>query len=371
MADGAATQLQHFTCPSLLGDYRGTRMMAMRGKVTVQEIADLAGVSKFAVSRALSGKSGVSAQTREMILRAAGQLGYFKNEPKSFTNELNEYSGKKVSGTVVVLFPNIRYQNNESVYWGPVFDGISARLNQRGMDILTLTEPSSDHVFSLLNPDAIQGIITVGTISTAILLDINRLNIPVVMVDHQDPAFHCDTVFTDNFTCMKELVTKLVSKGYKDFQFVGDIGDAQSFYERWLAFKSTLEQFGISYQPIAELIGPPVREVHVVMADIAEKQLPEVLVCANDINAAVTIETLQKRGIMIPERCAVTGFDNTFDTLPILATVNVNKELLGMRAVDQMLWRIANKESSVEKKLIYGDIIMREQHSFQLTGSTQ
>ncbi|WP_231638656.1 LacI family DNA-binding transcriptional regulator [Paenibacillus sp. JCM 10914] len=55
----------------------------MKTKVTIQEIADFTGVSKFAVSRALSGKSGVSPQTRDMILKAAGQLGYFRDQPEA------------------------------------------------------------------------------------------------------------------------------------------------------------------------------------------------------------------------------------------------------------------------------------------------
>lgn len=50
----------------------------MRRKVTIQSIADYTGLSKFAVSRGLSGKSGVSPHTRELILRAAGQLGYLR-----------------------------------------------------------------------------------------------------------------------------------------------------------------------------------------------------------------------------------------------------------------------------------------------------
>jgi LacI family transcriptional regulator len=335
----------------------------MRGKVTMQEISDLAGVSKFAVSRALSGKSGVSADTRELILRAAGQLGYFKNEMKSFSNDLQEYNVQQVSGTILVLFPNVRLQNQESLYWGPVFEGISTRLNQKGMDILTLTELSPDRMFSLLNPSAIQGVITVGAISTAILLDMNRLHIPVVIVDHQDPAFQCDTVFTDNFSNMKHLTTKLVSKGYKKFQFVGNIGGSQSFFERWLSFRATLEQFGIAHQQMSNLIGPPANEIHDLMDGISEEEIPEVFVCANDVIAQFTIEAMQKRGIPVPDRCAVTGFDNTNETAPILATVNVKKELLGMRAVDQMLWRILNKESSFEKKLICGDVIIREHYS--------
>lgn len=50
-----------------------------------------------------------------------------------------------------------------------------------------------------------------------------------------------------------------------------------------------------------------------------------------------------------------------FQVLGITITsVNVNKELLGMRAVDKMLWRIANRDSNTEKTLIYAEIMMRE-----------
>ncbi|SFF28829.1 LacI family transcriptional regulator [Paenibacillus catalpae] len=337
----------------------------MRGKVTIQEIADMAGVSKFAVSRALTGKAGVSAATREMIYKVAGQLGYFKNnEPKRFAGEMQEHVDRKRSGTIVILFPNIRYQNKESVYWGPVFDGISARLNQQGIDIMTLTEPSHDHVFALVKPEAIQGVITVGSISTPILLDIGRLNIPVVMVDHIDPAFPCDTVFTDNYSCMQNLMTKLVSKGYRKFQFVGNISDAQSYFERWLAFRTTLESYGISLNQDPLLIGPDGNDMYKLFPQLELKELPEVFVCSNDTTAQYLVDELDKRNISVPGDCAVTGFDNTCDTHPILGTVNVNKELLGMRAVDQMLWRIANPESAAEKKLIQGDPIIREQYAY-------
>ncbi|MCL6458645.1 MAG: LacI family DNA-binding transcriptional regulator [Gorillibacterium sp.] len=333
----------------------------MRGKVTIQQIADLVGVSKFAVSRALAGKSGVSLRTKEMILKAAGQLGYFKEQSNTPTPELYDFESQSLSGTILVLFPNIRYQNRESLYWGPVFDGISARLNQKGLDILTLTEPSGDRIFTLLNPKAIVGIVSVGTISSSILLEIKRLDIPVVMVDHLDPVVHCDTVFTDNVSCMKELVTKLISRGNKSFQFVGNIKDAQSYYERWFGFRSALDEFGLEHKQIPSLITDAIDSIEVTLPDAIQKHgLPEVLVCANDSIAEYAISVLKDHGYDIPGRCAVTGFDNTNDKLPILATVNVNKGLLGMRAVDQLLRRILNRSGSYEKLLLHGDVIIRE-----------
>jgi len=329
----------------------------MREKVTIQQIADFAGVSKFAVSRALAGKSGVSEGTKERILKAAGQLGYFRTRAIGGAEGLQDPDSVKISGTIVVLFPNIRYQNRESNYWGPVFDGISARLNQKSMDILTLTEPSSDRVFTLLNPDAILGIVTVGTISTQILLEIKRLDIPVVMVDHYDPAIQCDTIFTDNFICMKELMTKLVSRGYKKFQFVGDVGYAHSFYERWIAFKAILEQYQLSYEPIKPLMGEDDGMLSGIVQSLPDSELPDVFVCANDFIADNVKAGLLAKGVPVPERCAVTGFDNTS---PGITTVSVNKELLGMRAVDKLLWRCANRSSNVERLLVQGDVLMRE-----------
>jgi len=332
----------------------------MRGKVTIQQIADLAGVSKFAVSRALSNKSGVSIQTKEMILKAAGQLGYFNQRPNYNPGEPVDEDNVMEAGTIVILFPNIRFQNHDSVYWGPIFDGISSRLNQKGLDIITLTEPSGEKVFSLLNPNAIQGIITLGLISTQILLEIKRLSIPVVMVDHIDPAYHCDSVFVDNFACMRDLMVQLISKGYKEFQFVGSIAYSPSFYERWLAYRSVLEEFQIENNQHPRLIGAEAGDqLYKVVADVADEFLPEVYVCANDFNALATIQILKEKGIPVPGKCMVTGYDNTYahEIDPPFMTVDVNKELLGKRAVDKLLWRIANRSSNIEKTLIYGEVI--------------
>lgn len=336
----------------------------MRRKVTIQSIADFTGLSKFAVSRGLSGKSGVSVQTREVILRAAGQLGYFKDSQPapaaSAPIELMDIDARKWSGTILVLFPNVRYQNTDSLYWGPIFNGISVRLNQKGINILTLTEPNNDSMFSLLNPEAIMGIITVGSISTSVLLDIKRLGIPVMMVDHFDPSFHCDSIFTDNLSSMREIMNSVIAKGYRRFQFLGNIRDAQSFYERFLGFRSALEDHDIELKQIPSLMGPEIENFHDTFKDaVSEHGLPEVFVCANDIFALFALDSLKLMGMAAQGNLVFTGFDNTHPQIPFAATVNVNKELLGKRAVDQILWRILNPSTSYEKTLIQAEVIIR------------
>lgn len=336
----------------------------MGKKVTMQQIADAAGVSKFAVSRALTGKPGVSEQTREMIMRTAAQLGYFKAEPKrsSLGGEPERDAKGEQGGTVLILFPNIRSQNRSSLYWGPVFDGISARLNELGMDILTLTEPSSERMFSVLNPEAISGVITVGSISTSMLLEVYRLQIPLVMVDHEEPAIHADSIFTDNMKCMRELVLILIGTGYKRFQFAGKLPDAASFRERWLGYRSMLEEMQIKEEQRAELLGPDHGHIQAAIDEMPPEELPEVFVCDNDLTASIVLGALRKKGVPVPERCAVTGFDDTRTDEPIVATVRVDKENLGKRSVDQLLWRMENPDVPAERKLIYSELVVRKEY---------
>ncbi|MCM3782800.1 LacI family DNA-binding transcriptional regulator [Neobacillus mesonae] len=341
----------------------------MRKKVTIQQIASKAGVSKFSVSRTLSGKAGVSERTRELILHAAEQLGYY-NQTSSAPADNN--SGKNKSddsprearpkGTILVLFPNVRFQNYDSAYWGPILDGVTTRLNEYSLDILTVTEPTYDNLFSLLNPDAIIGAITIGAVSTMSLYDLHRLEIPVIMVDHLDSTISCDTIFTDNQSSMRELMNLLISKGFKKFQFVGNKSEAYSFFERWTVYKMTLEQFGLSIDQNDELLKASLEDMEQALT-VLRANLPEVFICVNDATAMDLIEALKRQGILIPDQCLVTGFDHINDQFPITVTVHVNKEILGTRAVDQMLWRFANPNAPMEKKQIAAEVMVREQIS--------
>ncbi|WP_068618150.1 LacI family DNA-binding transcriptional regulator [Paenibacillus tuaregi] len=334
----------------------------MKSKVTVQEIADFVGVSKFAVSRALAGKSGVSDKTRETILKAANELGYFKQESKRGRQEHRVEQERRWKGNIIVLFPNIRYQNRDSLYWGPIFDGVSARLNEQEIDIITLTEPSTEDIFTLINPEAVSGIITVGSVSSSILAEIDRLSIPVVMIDHMDPVLKCDMVFTDNFMTMTEMMTYLVSKEYKSFQFVGNPSYAPSFRERWTAYRAFLSEKGLEDSQVQGLISPARDEVSRTIMEMNPRDLPEVFVCANDKMASFAVEALTAKGIKIPERCVVTGFDHINVELPLLATAHVNKERLGIRAVDQILWRVEHPDFAYERKMVSADLIVNEEY---------
>src|SRR5262249_48960146 len=91
---------------------------AKMSRVTLQEIADHLGISKFAVSRALTGKAGVSEDTRRSVLSAAEQFGYIARRHRA------------VSQSIEVIFHDRTVANRE--LWIDVQHGIEMEATRFG-----------------------------------------------------------------------------------------------------------------------------------------------------------------------------------------------------------------------------------------------
>lgn len=350
----------------------------MSKKVTMQQIADYLSVSKFVVSKALSGKGGVSEQTKERVIQAASQLGYFTQKNAYVKSMKLEQLPKAQAGnkqSVIVLMPNIRFQTKDSLYWGRILDGISSRLEEDGLGMVILSEQSVDHFLHLLNPSGILGLIGVGEISTPLLLEVHRIGLPMVLVDHEDPLIPTDTVFVNNYDSMNRLAKYLIGSGHKQLQFIGDIRFSRSFYDRWTGFRSALEENGLSVgakdDMMLALDGLESEYFQEQIRSWAARRkkagtLPTAFLCANDSIAGSAIRALTELDIAVPDEVSVTGFDNIEDAYqlqPTLTTVHVPKEMLGKRAVDKLLIRIASLQDPVEKILIAGELLYRESTS--------
>jgi len=347
----------------------------MNNKISMQRIADHVGVSKFAVSKALSGKPGVSPQTRDKIIQAATQLGYFtqkrirKSSARPGATSIQQRTGS--NSTVVVLIPNVRDQNRQSVYWGRIIDGISLSLLQRNLGMMIVTEQAVDSLTPLMNPDSVLGLIGVGMISGQLLLEVRNRGIPFVLVDHEDPLIPTDTIFMNNYECERRMVHYLLGIGHRWLQFAGNLRFSRSFHDRWLGYRSMLEEYrvpldqderlldieGVDHAEILNSLGPIVRDL------AHRKSMPSAIVCANDAIAINLITILTSLGFDVPGQVSVAGFDDIDDaqlSVPALSTVNVNKEAMGRRAVETLLRRIDQAAEPNEKILLEGALVLRE-----------
>ncbi|MEK4512175.1 MULTISPECIES: LacI family DNA-binding transcriptional regulator [Paenibacillus] len=344
-------------------------------KITMQQIADHLGVSKFVVSKALSGKGGVNETTKERVIQAASQLGYFTQKSgyvKNIVPTSIPLSTDPNQGTVLVLMPNIRFQNKDSLYWGKVLEGISRELELRSLGMIIVSEPRGDHFLQAINPEGILGMVGVGQIETSLLLEAHRTGFPMVLVDHEDYLIPSDTIFANNPDGIARIVNHLIGLGHRDLHFLGNASFSRSFRDRWIGFRSTLEDNGLKPQEdhddMLMLEGIETgqfqeRFIEWAQRRIDSKTLPTALVCANDLIAITVTTVLNSLGLTVPDDISVTGFDNIDDSLrsqPALTTVNVPKEQMGQRAVRMLMDRLSNPGMAQEKILIAVDVVHRD-----------
>ncbi|MGG4552676.1 LacI family DNA-binding transcriptional regulator [Paenibacillus humicus] len=349
-------------------------------KVTMQQIADHLGVSKFVVSKALSGKGGVNEMTKERVIQAASQLGYF-NQKNGYVKNVRPTMGTAVippgKQSVLVLMPNIRSQNKESLYWGKVLEGISDELEEQNLGMIIVSEPRTEVMMNIINPEGILGMIGVGQIATSLLLEVHRTGLPMVLVDHEDNLIPADSIFANNVDGTYRMANHLIGLGHRQLHFLGNLNFSRSFRDRWIGFRSALEENGLDVQthndPMLFLdsvetggFGPGLKEWLQARKQSKPAALPTALVCANDSIALHTIGILRELDIRVPEDVTVTGFDNIDDAArfePAITTVSVPKEQLGRRAVTKLLDRLADSNRAVEKWLISVELLYRQSAS--------
>lgn len=341
----------------------------MGKKVTIQQIADYLGVSKFVVSRALSGKSGVKEETKMKVLEAAKLLGYSFQGTSILINEYKDdpyIQNKSGQQYVLVVLPRTQFQ--DSIYWGKIIDGISTKLTEMSLSMVIITE--TDSFTSVINRHGLMGVICVGNISTTMLLEFKEWVIPVVLIDAEEPLFTTDTIFANNYDSSFLLTNYLIGLGHINVTFLGNILYSRSFYDRWLGYRSALELNNITKHSIV-----PVNQTEIEYEDMLlnikvwiEKEfkmgndLPTAFVCANDSIAIYVINQLKNHGINVPEDVSVTGFDNienSYLTSPTLTTVHVPKEQMGKRAAKSILNQM-NSEKFHEKVQLTCEMIIRE-----------
>lgn len=338
----------------------------MGKKITLQHIADYLGVSKYVVSRALAGKSGVKEETRKKVLETAKQLGY-NNNGLLFSSNQTEHQVKGSQQNVLVVLPKSQYQ--DSMYWGKIIDGISSELSEFNLGMVIISE--SDRFSSLFNSEVFIGIICVGKLSTSVLLEFKTWKVPVVLIDYEDPLFNANTIFANNYDSSYKLTSYLIGLGHHHIKFVGNIYFSRSFYDRWLGYRSAMEYHGQSVNQDSTLLNKG-EDLNAMYENIKKwfetegseiNQLPTALVCANDSIALFVLDVLKELEVKIPEHISVTGFDNIENSYlhsPTLTTIHVPKEQIGKRSVRSLFDQKEREKDNVEKILLSCELILRE-----------
>ncbi|MEU4639478.1 LacI family DNA-binding transcriptional regulator [Micromonospora sp. NPDC023814] len=270
-------------------------------RVTVREIARLAGVSVATVSRVWNGTGQVSEEMRRRVLEAIEEHGYRPDH-------LGRALAARRHGALGLVFPGLSGPYFTELIQGFESEAVPARAS---VHILCthMREDSDAQVLEMAR--RVDGIAVIGgTISEPVLLRLAEMVQVVVLAGRGTGTV--PSVSVDNAPAMTRLTRHLlVDHGLRDLAFVGNPDGSPDISERWDGFLAAHGELALT---------PPAEPVRVAMQQpdgvLAAEQLlrdgaaPQAVVCANDEIALGVLVGALGRGLRVPEDLVITGFDD-------------------------------------------------------------
>lgn len=196
---------------------------------TLKDVAELAGVSRSAVSRTFTKGASVSAKMRRKVEKAAKELGY---SPNALASSLT--TGRtKLIGLVSNNFHNPIFLE--------VFDLFTKALQERDLRPLIVnlseeTEPANSvRMLRQYSVDAV--VVASSTLPPSFAKAFNDAGVPVVHTfgrSATSPDVH--VVGIDNVECGRMAARELVARGYKKVAYLGGPEGATSARDRHRGF---------------------------------------------------------------------------------------------------------------------------------------
>ena len=313
-----------------------------RSKVTIREIADLAGVSIATVSRVVNGRGDVAPETRELVMRVIQERGYMTNR------SARALSGGR-TGHVGLTIPLMRGD-----YFAAILEGALEAVYEEDMQLVlytTLHEHDREvSVLERLSDGATDGaIILLPLESSGELVALQESGFPFVVVD---PRIRLDdgipAVSAAHRAGALAATEHLLSLGHRRIGHISGPGGWAATTERIEGYQSALAVAGVL--PTSELIvegnfeSPTGVAAANVLLDLPDP--PTAIFAANDNMAAGVLQVAHERGLKVPGDLSVVGFDDAdLATIlsPGLTTVRQPLAELGRTGVN-LLTRMLQKQ---------------------------
>ncbi len=329
----------------------------MKDKVTMKDISDIVGVSKVTVSKVFNNRNDISEQLREKILKVADDLGYRYNPGiKTLKTGITNNIGVLVSQVFLERDENFYSNIFKKIYISAIEEDYNVILT-----VINNTQESNCELPIICKEHKIDGLVILGQIAEFYIQEIMKYGFPIVLVDFTYRNLELDSVVTNNFEASYFATNYLISKNHHNIGFVGNIKNTKSIMDRYLGFCKALFEHDLEVDEDF-IIKDRDDNKNEIDYDIP-KNLPTAFVCNSDKAAYVLIKKLKTNGYNIPDDCSIMGFDDVTHSIfsePKITTMRVRKEEMADFSVKQILKRLKNKNTNVNKIIIDTDLIERD-----------
>jgi len=304
------------------------------GVVTLEQVAQAAGVSPSTVSRILNGTATVSEAKQEAVQRAIRELGY---RPNPVARGLA--GGRTLSIGVVT-------QVISSPFYGEALLGIERELERSGYVPLFVSgnwhEDDERKALQTLLARRVDGVIVLaGSLGDEELIEVSR-SVPLVVVGRRLQQPRLFSFAFDSRTGARLATEHLIEQGHRRIVLItGDLMHDDAV-ERRQGYLDALAAAGIAPDP--ELIVPgDYNEASgmLVVNQLLDRHIRfSAIFASNDQMAFGAALALSRRNVRVPDDVSLVGFDDVIMaryTVPPLTTVRQSVYEIGAEAAIAML----------------------------------
>lgn len=329
----------------------------MKNKYTIGDVADMLGVSRATVSRALSNSPGVGLELRKKIIDFAEEIGY---RPNSIAKTLS--TGRM--NTIGLIYGDVR-----NPFYADLTYYMQKTLNRKGYAVMVFNSEYNVkrelEFIRMAEEFCLAGIVLFTAQTNMEEANFKEVDVPIVFVNRSLAIDQYDCVMMDNFKAGYEAAMHLIKLGHKRIGVVKGNALSSASMLRFNGVEQALRNCGLSLREEDVFLGDLRMPTGYVLAKnfFARPSRPEALVIGNDMMALGFIDYCNEAGIKIPEELSIVSFDNiVFSGIHGigLTTISQDVKTMGEKAAELMLERIADPQGERKRVILEPTLIVRK-----------
>jgi LacI family transcriptional regulator len=306
--------------------------------VSIKEVAARAKVSIGTVSNVLNRPESVSETNRSRVREAIEALGYVRNES---ARQLRVGRSRFLALVVLDL---------TNPFFTELARGAEETADEGGHTLLLCS--SADDVgrerrhLEVLRQQRVAGIVLspVDT-SDERLAELRTLDVPLVLVDRDDPEGITRSVSVDDVEGGRLAVAHLLAAGHRRIAVVGGPRGLAQVDHRFEGARRAVAAAGLPAETLVEVVVDHLtidrgREAGTRLTGWPGPDRPTAVFCLNDLLALGVLQEVVQRGLKVPDDLAIVGYDDiefaAAATVP-LSSVRQPKDSLGRSAIRMLL----------------------------------
>ncbi|MFC4222372.1 substrate-binding domain-containing protein [Lysinibacter cavernae] len=336
--------------------------MSTHKRITVQLVADHAGVSIASVSRVLNGLAA-SDEVVAKVNQAVAELGYV---PSATARSLKAGKTDQIAFAVADVGNPVYVAMMHEVSQVIAHSGYRLVLSSTGNE----AEAQLD-VLDSLNRGFADGLLLSPLRVTPELVErLQTSRLPIVIIGSLPEGVELDNVRADSPVGVGLAVDHLVEQGRKRIAFVNGPVDTVPGAARLSGYVNAMTKHGLPLQAEMQVNAADFtyKDGLVAVNALLDQATPDAIICANDLLAVAALKAMTLRGLSVPNDVALVGMDDTDVAelaIPSITSVNLGSRTRAEAAAEMLLRRIDEPNAPAESVVIAPTLTIRESSVMQ------